>query len=106
MATHGAANPDWPCWMRFCRLGPWLDAMKCRAPTSGNACSHALCRNRWRLPHIVAVLDPNMRVIECSDRIRWIIQKRTGGRWRSKYFCRTNARPITPALFVLPDRIS
>jgi hypothetical protein len=55
-------------------------------------------------------LDDDTRVIECANAIQWIVQKRSGGRWRSHYFCRTKeglllyARPITPGLLALPDR--
>lgn len=29
------------------------------------------------------------RIIECKNRIQWIVQHHKGGRWRSKSFCRT-----------------
>ena len=35
--------------------------------------------------------DTPMRIIECKDRIQWIVQRRTGGEWRSEGFCRTRA---------------
>ena len=43
-------------------------------------------------PSIVAVLDEKTRVIECSARIQWIIQRRIRigpHPWQSQYFCRT-----------------
>ena len=56
------------------------------------------------------VLDDDTRVIECANAIQWIVQRRRGSRWHSRYFCRTKeglllyARPITPELLALPDR--
>ena len=56
------------------------------------------------------VLDDDTRVIECANAIQWIVQKRSGSRWRGRYFCRTKeglllyASPITPELLALPDR--
>lgn len=56
------------------------------------------------------ILDADTRVVECANAIQWIVQKHIGGRWRSRYFCRTKeglllyARPITPELLALPDR--
>jgi hypothetical protein len=67
-------------------------------------------------PSIVAVLDEKTRVIECSARIQWIIQRRIrNGRhpWQSQYFCRTKEgllryapKPIPPELLTLPDFIT
>ncbi len=42
---------------------------------------------------VVAVLDQRWRVIECQDRIQWILQRRRGSRdglpaWRGESFCR------------------
>lgn len=31
------------------------------------------------------------RIIECRNRIQWIIQHKTGGRWRNANFCRSQA---------------
>jgi hypothetical protein len=65
-------------------------------------------------PSIVAMLDEKTRVIECSARIQWIIQRRINGGhhpWQSQYFCRTREgllryapKPIPPELLTLPDR--
>ena len=45
-------------------------------------------------PFVVAVLNAQWRLIECRDRIQWILQKRGGSnngkpRWRSKKWCRS-----------------
>jgi hypothetical protein len=60
---------------------------------------------------VVAVLEDDRRVIECSDGIQWVIQKRVRGPrpWRPIYYCRTKAGlllyagPITPELLALPE---
>jgi hypothetical protein len=58
-------------------------------------------------PHVVAMLDDKTRVIAAD--IQWIVQRRRGRVWDSKYFCRTKAglllyaRPVTPELLALPD---
>jgi hypothetical protein len=63
-------------------------------------------------PAIVAILDSKTRVIESSDSIQWIIQKRKGRGWRSTYYCRTKAglllyvRPVAPGLLAFPDYFS
>jgi hypothetical protein len=41
---------------------------------------------RWEYSDSVAT-----RIIECKNRIQWIIQHRKGGRWRSQSFCTTRA---------------
>jgi hypothetical protein len=66
-------------------------------------------------PHRVVRLSANRRVIECRDRIQWIVQTRSGGRWRGVSFCRTRAALIRCAgqvdaaagalLAALPPRI-
>jgi hypothetical protein len=33
--------------------------------------------------------DKATRIIECRNRIQWIIQHKAGGRWRPRSFCRT-----------------
>jgi hypothetical protein len=46
--------------------------------------------HREDYPHIVAVLDAKTRVIECADRIQWIVQRRTGSLdrpWAGRSFC-------------------
>lgn len=45
-------------------------------------------------PFVVAVLNAQWRLIECRDRIQWILQKRGGSnngkpRWRSRKWCRS-----------------
>ena len=44
---------------------------------------------------VVAKLDPTWRVIECHDRLQWIIQRRKKGGadrpWRAVHYCRTRA---------------
>jgi hypothetical protein len=63
-------------------------------------------------PHVVVVLGPKTRVIECADRIQWIIQHRTGSLktpWAGRSFCRTKEALIRiagshPALEALPHR--
>lgn len=47
--------------------------------------------NYWR---VVAVLNPDWRVIECIDGIQWIIQKRCQSRWISKKYLRDRASLI------------
>jgi hypothetical protein len=37
----------------------------------------------------IAVLNGNWRVVVCKHSIQWILQRRGGERWRSRYFCRT-----------------
>jgi hypothetical protein len=63
-------------------------------------------------PHVVAVLDPTHRVVECPAGLQWIIQvrKRNGPHpWASVSFCRTKeallrltGNPV--GLQFLPDR--
>ena len=70
-----------------------------------------LCRVRRLLTYRAA---SKTRVIECSARIQWIIQRRINGGhhpWQSQYFCRTREgllryapKPIPPELLTLPDR--
>jgi hypothetical protein len=61
-------------------------------------------------PHVVVVLDPRTRVIECDAGIQWIIQNRRGHRWYGVSFCRTKEALLRltgsnhPALTSLPDR--
>ena len=43
---------------------------------------------------VVAVLNPRWRIIECRDRIQWILQRRAGlrhgqPRWDGRCYCRT-----------------
>jgi hypothetical protein len=84
---------------------PGSDAPEC----PGDAKSSAAHESSDDYPAIVAILDSKTRVIECADHIQWIIQKRGGRRWYSRYFCRTKAglllyaEPITPELLALPD---
>jgi hypothetical protein len=39
----------------------------------------------------IAVLNGKWRVVVCKHSIQWILQRRSGERWRSRYFCRTRA---------------
>ena len=62
-------------------------------------------------PRIVAVLsDGKTRVIVCHVGIQWIVQRRQGGQWHSRSYCRTKEALIrccggsTPELDALPDR--
>jgi hypothetical protein len=42
-------------------------------------------------PRIVARLNDRWRVIECRDRVQWILQKHTGeDRWTGRSYCRTS----------------
>src|SRR6516162_9889248 len=42
-------------------------------------------------PHIVARLNDRWRIIECRDRVQWILQKRTAeARWTGRSDCRTS----------------
>lgn len=40
-------------------------------------------------PHVVSTLNSQWRVIRCRDEIQWILQRKTGGRWRPLAYCRT-----------------
>ena len=41
-------------------------------------------------PRIVARLNDRWRIIECRDRVQWILQKRTAeARWTGRSYCRT-----------------
>lgn len=47
-------------------------------------------------PFTLAVLSDDWRLIECRDRIQWILQWRSGmdqgePRWRGRHYCRTKA---------------
>lgn len=42
-----------------------------------------------RYPFVVAQLAPRERTIESACDTHWIVQRFIGGRWRSKWFCRT-----------------
>lgn len=73
---------------------------------------------------IVVMLDPRWRVIECRDRIQWIIQRREKsrdkGHWRGVRYCTTRKAlkrdagalisPLSPSavavLDALPERIN
>jgi hypothetical protein len=39
----------------------------------------------------VVVLNGSWRIIACKHGIQWILQKRRGKHWRSRYYCRTRA---------------
>jgi hypothetical protein len=73
-------------------------------PSCGESCDN--------YPRIVVMLADDWRVIECSDGIQWVIQRRFRGArpWRPVYYRRTKAglllyaRPLTPELLALPDR--
>ena len=76
--------------------------------------------------HVVADLNPAWRVIECRDRVQWILQRRGSPKkppkddWRARSYCRTSealircarehAGEINPtactALAALPPRLS
>ncbi|MBR0696707.1 hypothetical protein [Bradyrhizobium lablabi] len=62
---------------------------------------------------VVAHLDDATRVIECRDRIQWIVQRRSGHRWNGVSFCRTKEALLwcsgvraggNASLDALPDR--
>jgi hypothetical protein len=38
---------------------------------------------------VVSNLSSTWRVIRCRDAIQWILQRRTGGRWRAQSYCTT-----------------
>jgi hypothetical protein len=40
---------------------------------------------------LVVRLNPQWRVIACSDDIQWILQARKGQRWRNRYFYRSQS---------------
>jgi hypothetical protein len=39
-------------------------------------------------PRVIARLDSKTRIVECRDRVQWIVQKRSGNRWRGVSFHR------------------
>ena len=51
-------------------------------------------------PHVVVILNDRWRVIECRDRIQWILQYRNRAKgvtkhaWRSRSYCRTGGALI------------
>jgi hypothetical protein len=65
---------------------------------------------------LVAQVDAVVRVVECAAGLQWIVQRRSGRRWRSVSFCCTKeallrcVREWVPgehlALEALPDRLS
>jgi hypothetical protein len=38
-------------------------------------------------PRVVVTLNPKWRVIECKDRLQWIVQKRSGERHGTARYC-------------------
>jgi len=57
---------------------------------------------------VIAAIDDGTRVIECPAGIQWIVQRRSGGRWHGRSFCRTKEALIRiagnhPALARLPN---
>jgi hypothetical protein len=40
-------------------------------------------------PHVVVRLGDRLRVIESACRLQWIVQRRTGDRWRGQSYCWT-----------------
>jgi hypothetical protein len=48
-----------------------------------------------RYARVIARLNPQWRVIACSDGIQWILQSRKGQRWRNRYFYRSHEGLMT-----------
>lgn len=80
------------------------------------------CEEMHNYRHVVVVLEEDWRVIECADRVQWIVQKRMPGRygqspWKAKFFTRDRRRlffqilklienidpEVFPVLDALPD---
>lgn len=40
---------------------------------------------------VVLQIGPAIRVVSCSDDIQWLVQRRSGGRWRTHSFVRTRS---------------
>jgi hypothetical protein len=40
---------------------------------------------------VIAQLDEQTRVVECADSIQWILQRRSGVKWRNCSFCQSRA---------------
>ena len=80
------------------------------APPSASAAPPKAGESAENYRHVVIVLDPRTRVIECTAGIQWIIQNRRGDRWYGQSFCRTKEALLRltgsshPALTSLPDR--
>jgi hypothetical protein len=100
------------------RFAPEVCGLKSSPSCLQTALAPALNETADDYPYVVAVLG-DQRVIEGSDRIQWIVQNRSGDRWRNKYFCRTKAGlllyagrtkpneappPPPPELLALPDK--
>ena len=45
-------------------------------------------------PRVIARFDARSRVIECKDRLQWIVQRLVGSRWRGVSFHRDRAALI------------
>lgn len=58
-------------------------------PTTIQSRKKRLSEQAEDYPHVVATLNSEWRVICCRDGIQWILQRKTGGRWRSVAYCRT-----------------
>lgn len=58
-------------------------------PTTVQSRKKRLSEQAEDYPHVIAQLNPTWRVILCRDGIQWIVQHRTGNRWRSSSYCRT-----------------
>lgn len=58
-------------------------------PTTAQSRKKRLSEQAEDYPHVVATLNSEWRVICCRDGIQWILQRKTGGRWRSLAYCRT-----------------
>jgi len=51
---------------------------------------------------VIAYVGPDRRVSNCADNLQWIVQRRSGGRWRSHSFVRTRS-VLLRILSPLPD---
>lgn len=58
-------------------------------PTTVQSRKRRLSEAAEDYPDVIAKLNMEWRIILCRDGIQWILQRHTGGRWRSLSYCRT-----------------
>jgi hypothetical protein len=53
------------------------------------------CEESDHYARVIALLNPQWRVIACADGIQWILQIRRGQGWRNRYFFRSRVGLIS-----------
>jgi hypothetical protein len=98
--------------------GPYEGAPLAESLLRGIHRSRRLKETADDYPSVVTTIGDKLRVIECAQKIQWVLQRRIDGGafpWRATAFCRTKAAlfrciserysgPIPPALIALTER--